>query len=59
MIMGLEYVFSAYGIWLGTFFIFIVLTKQKTKFTNKAITSLKQKNKEKYTQSKIIEKNEK
>tara|TARA_B100000029_G_scaffold470787_1_gene509886 strand:- start:401 stop:574 length:174 start_codon:yes stop_codon:yes gene_type:complete len=57
--MGLEYVFSAYGIWLGTFFIFIVLTKQKTKFTNKAITSLKQKNKEKYTQSKIIEKNEK
>ncbi len=59
MIIGLEFVFSAYGIWLCTFFIYVVLTKQRTKFVNKSISALELKNREQTTKLKISGKNEK
>ena len=33
MLIGLEYVISAYGIWLITFVLYIILTKRRLKTT--------------------------
>jgi len=59
MILGLEYVLSAYGIWLCTFFVYVLLTKQRTKFIDKSISALKQNKREHSTKSKTLGKNEK
>ena len=46
MFIGLEYVLSAYGIWVCTFTIYIVLTKRRLKITNQAVVALEQKTSE-------------
>ncbi len=42
MLIGLEYVVAAYVIWVGTFAIYIFLTKRSSKNANQTITLLKQ-----------------
>ena len=42
MILGLEYVVAAYGIWLLTFAGYIFLTKHHLKITNRAVRELEQ-----------------
>ena len=43
MHIGFEYVVSAYGIWVCTFAIFILLTKRRLKITNQTVFALEQK----------------
>ena len=42
MHIGLEYVMSAYGIWVCTFAIFILLTKRRLKIINRTVVALEQ-----------------
>ena len=42
MFIGLEYVVSAYGIWVCTFVIYILLTKRRLKKTNQTVVVLEQ-----------------
>ena len=42
MFIGLEYVVSAYGIWVCTFTIYILLTKRRLKKTNQTVVALEQ-----------------
>ena len=42
MHIGLEYVVSAYGIWVCTFVVFIILTKRRLKITNQTVVALEQ-----------------
>ena len=42
MIIGLEYVIAAYGIWLITFFVYIILTKLRLKTTSHAVAALEE-----------------
>ena len=42
MFIGLEYVVSAYGIWVGTFAIYILLNKRRLKKTNQTVVALEQ-----------------
>ena len=48
MFIGLEYVLSAYGIWVCTFAIYILLTKRRLKITNQTVVALEQKASESY-----------
>ena len=43
MLIGLEYVVAAYGIWVGTFVVYIFLTKRRTKNADQTVTLLEQK----------------
>jgi len=42
MLIGLEYVVAAYGIWVGTFAIYIFLTKRSMKNADQTVTILEQ-----------------
>ena len=42
MLNGLEYVIAAYGIWLITFFVYIILTKLRLKKTSHAVAALEE-----------------
>ena len=42
MLIGLEYVVAAYGIWVGTFSIYIFLTKRSMKNADQTVTLLEQ-----------------
>ncbi|MBT3214892.1 MAG: hypothetical protein HN351_09625 [Deltaproteobacteria bacterium] len=42
MLIGLDYVIAAYGIWLITFVVYIILTKRRLKTTSHAVTALEQ-----------------
>jgi hypothetical protein len=42
MLIGLEYVVAAYGIWVGTFAIYIILTKRSMKNADQTVTLLEQ-----------------
>ena len=42
MLIGLEYVVAAYGIWVGTFAIYIILTKRSMKNADQTVTILEQ-----------------
>ena len=42
MLIGLEYVVAAYGIWYGTFAIYIFLTKRSMKNADQTVTLLEQ-----------------
>ena len=43
MITGIEYVFAAYGIWICTFVIYIIINKRRKKNLNKTIATLEKK----------------
>ena len=58
MLIGLEYVVAAYVIWVGTFVIYIFLTKRSSKNANQTITLLKQRVSESRKQSITTENNE-
>ena len=40
MLIGLEYVVAAYGIWVGTFVVYIFLTKRRMKIADQSIVVL-------------------
>ena len=42
MLIGLEYVVAAYGIWVGTFVVYIFLTKRRMKNADQSVTILEQ-----------------
>ena len=42
MHIGLEYVVSAYGIWVCTFVVYILFTKRRLKKTNQTVVALEQ-----------------
>ena len=42
MLIGLEYVVAAYGIWVGTFVVYIFLTKRRMKNVDQTVTFLEQ-----------------
>ena len=58
MHIGLEYVVSAYGIWVCTFAIFILLTKRRLKITNQTVFALEQRASESHEKSVSVEDNE-
>jgi len=58
MHIGLEYVVSAYGIWILTFVVFIYLTKRRLKLTNQTVVSLEQRVSESHENSVSTEDNE-
>ena len=58
MLIGLEYVVAAYVIWVGTFAIYIFLTKRSSKNANQTITLLKQRASESRKQFITTENNE-
>jgi hypothetical protein len=42
MLIGLEYVIAAYGIWLITFVVYIILTKRRLKTTSHSVAALEE-----------------
>ena len=42
MLIGVEYVVAAYGIWVGTFVVYIFLTKRRMKNADQTVTLLEQ-----------------
>ena len=42
MLNGLEYVITAYGIWVCTFAVYILLTKRRMKIAVQTVDALKQ-----------------
>ena len=42
MLIGLEYVVAAYGIWVGTFVVYIFLTKRRMKIADQTVNLLEQ-----------------
>ena len=58
MLIGLEYVVAAYGIWVGTFAIYICLTKRSMKNADQTATLLEQRVSESLKKSIPTENNE-
>ena len=58
MLIGLEYVVAAYGIWVGTFVIYIFLTKRSMKNADQTVTLLEQRVSESRKKSISTENNE-
>ena len=58
MHIGLEYVVSAYGIWVLTFAVFIYLSKRRLKITNQTVVALEQRVSESHENSVSAEDNE-
>ena len=58
MLIGLEYVVAAYGIWVGTFVVYIFLTKRRMKNADQTVTLLEQRVSESQKKSIPIENNE-
>ena len=58
MLIGLEYVVAAYGIWIGTFVVYIFLTKRRMKNADQTVTLLEQRVSESRKKSIPIENNE-
>ena len=48
MLNGLEYVITAYGIWVCTFAVYILLTKRRMKIAGQTVDALKQRVSESY-----------
>ena len=42
MLIGVEYVVAAYGIWVCTFAVYILLTKRRMKIAGQTVDALKQ-----------------
>ena len=58
MLIGLEYVVAAYGIWVGTFVVYIFLTKRRMKNVDQTVTLLEQRVSESRKKSIPTENNE-
>ena len=58
MLIGLEYVVAAYGIWVGTFVVYIFLTKRRMKNADQTVTFLEQRVSESRKKSIPTENNE-
>jgi len=58
MLIGLEYVVAAYGIWVGTFAIYIFFTKRSMKNADQTVTLLEQRVSESRKKSIPTENNE-
>ena len=58
MLIGLEYVVAAYGIWVGTFTVYIFLTKRSMKNADQTVTFLEQRVSESRKKSIPTENNE-
>ena len=58
MLIGLEYVVAAYGIWVGTFVVYIFLTKRRMKNVDQTVTLLEQRVSESRKKSIPMENNE-
>ena len=58
MLIGLEYVVAAYGIWVGTFVVYIFLTKRRMKIADQTVTLLEQRVSESRKKSIPTENNE-
>ena len=58
MFIGLEYVVSAYGIWVCTFAIYILLTKRRLKKTNQTVVALEKRVSKSHENSVSAEDNE-
>jgi len=43
MLFGLEYVVAAYGIWVCTFLVYILMTKHRMKIAGQTVEAIKQK----------------
>ena len=42
MLIGVEYVVAAYGIWVCTFAVFILMTKRRMRIAGQTVESIKQ-----------------
>ena len=42
MVIGVEYVVAAYGIWVCTFAVYILMTKRRMRITGQTVEALKQ-----------------
>ena len=42
MIIGVEYVVAAYGIWVCTFAVYILMTKRRLKIAGQTVEAIKQ-----------------
>ena len=42
MLIGVEYVVAAYGIWVCTFAVYILMTKRRMKITGQTVETIKQ-----------------
>jgi hypothetical protein len=42
MLIGVEYVVAAYGIWVCTFAVFILMTKRRMRIAGQTVEALKQ-----------------
>ena len=42
MLIGVEYVFAAYGIWVCTFAVYILMTKRRMKIAGETVEAIKQ-----------------
>ncbi len=42
MLIGLEYVAAAYGIWVSAFVFYIIVTKRRMKIAEKTLEAMKQ-----------------
>ena len=42
MVIGVEYVVAAYGIWVCTFAVYILMTKRRMRISGKTIETIKQ-----------------
>ena len=42
MIIGVEYVVTAYGIWVCTFAVYILMTKRRMKIAGQTVEAIKQ-----------------
>ena len=58
MLIGLEYVVAAYGIWVGTFVVYIFLTKWRMKIADQTVVVLEQRFSESHEISVFAENNE-
>ena len=43
MLIGVEYVVAAYGIWVCTFVVYILMTKRRMRIADQTVEAIKQK----------------
>ena len=58
MITGIEYVISAYSIWICTFVIYVIINKRRKKNLNKTIDAFEKRNSVSNFGSMTLDKNE-
>ena len=46
MLIGVEYVFAAYGIWVCTFAVYVLMIKRRMRIADKTLKAIKQRDPE-------------